>query len=235
MAIEEMELSAVLQEKQRLIDTERRRLDRLAEAEVRVPSGGKIVNVSAAQGRHVNAGDSIASLVACDRRFVVAIFSYRQAQSMAVGTPVRIDGAPFGSGVVTEILPKTSDKGDERFAVPFPQTERRELYAIIAPAEPSAGAGARTAAERPRSSCTVGQWVTVTKNNAIVPSMSVTWSRLEKLVASWSDQKAAAQPAQIAGQRHESVPATLPAAFGSGQKPEAPADMDSRADPVAPR
>jgi len=236
MAIEERELSAVLQDKQRLIDSERRRLDRLAEAEVRIPAAGKIVNVSAMQGRHVNAGDSIASLLACDRRFVVAIFSYRQGQSMTVGTEVRIAGAPFNSGVVTEVLPKTSDKGDERFAVPFPQTERRELYAIIAPGE---GTGAQTAAETPPSDCNVGQWVTVTKDNGIVPSMSVTWSKLERLVTSWGGEKAndeaVIQRAGMTGQRHEAGPGTLSAAFRFGRKPKPEADTDSRADTVVPR
>jgi len=82
----------------------------LAEANVRVTTAGKILNVGAAPGRHVNAGDSVAALVDCDKRFVVAIFSYRQGQSMKVGTIVRVDGASFGSGIVTAVLPKTSDK-----------------------------------------------------------------------------------------------------------------------------
>src|SRR3981081_4209340 len=125
MEIEEKELSAVLEDHQRLINKEQKRLDTLAEANVRVTTAGKILNVGAAAGRHVNAGDSVASLVDCDKRFVVAIFSYRQGQSMKVGTSVRVDGASFGSGVVTAVLPKTSDKIDDRFAVLFPPTERR--------------------------------------------------------------------------------------------------------------
>src|SRR5207302_6542796 len=133
MEIEEKQLSAVLEDLRGLIDTERKRLDTLAEANVRVTTAGNILNVGAAPGRHVNAGDSLASLVDCDKRFVVAIFSYRQGQSMKVGTSVRVNGASFGSGIVTAVLPKTSDKVDERFAVPFPQTERRGLDAIIAP------------------------------------------------------------------------------------------------------
>src|SRR6202163_3795879 len=117
MEIEEKELSAILADHQRLINREQKRLDTLAEANVRVTTAGKILNVGAAPGRHVNAGDSVASLVDCDKRFVVAIFSYRQGQSMKVGTSVRVDGASFGSGVVTAVLPKTSDKIDDRFAV----------------------------------------------------------------------------------------------------------------------
>jgi hypothetical protein len=58
---------------------------------------------------------------------------------MKVGTRVRVDGASFGSGIVSAVLPKTSNKIDDRFAVPFPQTERRELYAIIAPDNRTAG------------------------------------------------------------------------------------------------
>src|SRR6267154_3079920 len=167
MEIEEKETSAVLEDHQRLIDAEQKRLDTLTQANVRVTGAGNILNVGAGPGRHVNAGDTLASLVDCDKRFVVAIFSYRQGESMKVGTRVRVDGASFRSGIVTAVLPKTSDKIDDRFAVPFPQTERRELYAIITPDDRGDGAVRPEAAaqhEQP-TSCNVGQWVTVTKDD----------------------------------------------------------------------
>lgn len=187
MEIEEKELSAVLPAQQLVVDSEIRRLHALAAAEVRVPTAGKILSVGVAPGRHVTAGDTVASLVDCDKRFVVAIFSYRQGQSMKVGTPVRVDGTSFGSGIVTAVLPKTSDKLDERFAVPFPQTERRELYAIIAPDSRRDGAmQAETAGLHEQSTpCSVGQWVTVTKDNGMIPSMSVAWRRLEAFMTPW--------------------------------------------------
>jgi multidrug resistance efflux pump len=217
MEIEEKELSAELEDHQRLIAKEQKRLDALAGASVRTPTGGKVLNVGATPGRHVNAGDSLASLVDCDKRFVVAIFSYRQGQSMKVGTGVRVDGASFGSGIVTAILPKTSDKIDDRFAVPFPQTERRELYAIIAPDYRTDGAVHVEAAaqQQPPTSCDVGQWVTVTKDDGIVPSMSVTWRRLETLVTSWSDKKGPLQPDEGNQRRRETGFAMLAAAFRS--------------------
>jgi hypothetical protein len=220
MEIEEKELSAVLEDHQRLIDKEQKRLDTLAEANVRVTTAGKILNVGAAPGRHVNAGDSVASLVDCDKRFVVAIFSYRQGQSMKVGTRVRVDGASFGSGIVTAVLPKTSDKIDDRFAVPFPQTERRELYAIIAPDTRTDGTvHPQVAAQHERSmSCNVGQWVTVTKDDGIVPSMSVTWRRLETLVTSWSNKKDAVQAEGGHESKREAGFAMLAAAFRSASQ-----------------
>jgi multidrug resistance efflux pump len=217
MEIEEKELSAVLEDHQRLIAKEQKRLDALARASVRTPTGGKVLNVGATPGRHVNAGDSLASLVDCDKRFVVAIFSYRQGQSMKVGTSVRVDGASFGSGIITAILPKTSDKIDDRFAVPFPQTERRELYAIIAPDYRTDGTVHAQAAaqQQPPTSCNVGQWVTVTKDDGIVPSMSVTWRRLETLMTSWSDKKGPLQPDEGNQRRRETGFAMLAAAFRS--------------------
>lgn len=217
MEIEEKELSAVLQDEQRVADTERKRLEALAGADVQVPNGGQILNVGAALGRHVNAGDAVASLVDCDKRFVVAIFSYRQGQSMTIGTRVRVDGASFGSGVVTSVLPKTSDKIDERFAVPFPQTERRELYAIITP--DSTMLTKATAKYEQSTPCSVGQWVTVTKDGGIVPSMSVTWRRFETLLTSWSGNMV---PGGLNNndKRRETGYAILAAAFKSGT-PEA--------------
>ena len=222
MEIEEKELSAVLEDHQRLINKEQKRLDTLAEANVRVTTAGKILNVGAAAGRHVNAGDSVASLVDCDKRFVVAIFSYRQGQSMKVGTSVRVDGASFGSGVVTAVLPKTSDKIDDRFAVPFPQTERRELYAIIAPDNRTQGTldPEATAQHEQSTSCNVGQWVTVTKEDGIIPSMSVTWRRLETLMTSWSNKKGPLEPNEGDERRRETGFAMLAAAFRSAAQAE---------------
>jgi multidrug resistance efflux pump len=215
MEIEEKETSAVLQDHQRLIDTEQKRLDTLAQANIRATAAGNILNVGAGPGRRVNAGDTLASLVDCDKRFVVAIFSYRQGQSMTVGTRVRVDGASFGSGIVTAVLPKTSDKIDDRFAVPFPQTERRELYAIITPDSRTDGTvRAEDAAQHEQSTpCTVGQWVTVTKEDGIVPSMSVTWRRFETLVTSWSNRKTPLQPGDDDERKRETGFPMLAAAF----------------------
>ena len=227
MEIEDKELSAVLVEKQRLIDTEKKRLAALSEADVRAPNQGKILNVGAAPGRHVNAGDSVASLVDCDKRFVVAIFSYRQGESMKVGTRVRVDGASFGPGIVTAVLPKTSDKIDERFAVPFPQTERRELYAIIAPANWAEGSG-RPAYEtqyEESTPCTVGQWVTVTKDNGIVPSMSVTWRRLETMLTSWTGKNNPFPPNDNNEKHFEAGIVALTSAFRSAPQDAAQASL----------
>jgi multidrug resistance efflux pump len=241
MEIEEKETSAVLEDHQRLIDVEQKRLDTLAEANVRVTAAGNILNVGAGPGRHVNAGDTLASLVDCDKRFVVAIFSYRQGQSMKVGTRVRVDGASFGSGIVTAVLPKTSDKIDDRFAVPFPQTERRELYAIIAPDSRTDGTvHAEVAAQHEQSTpCTVGQWVTVTKEDGMVPSMSVTWHRLETLVTSWSNKKTPLQPSDDNERKRETGYATLAAAFRAapqgGSQSAALEDWLPRTDAVVSR
>jgi hypothetical protein len=192
----------------------------LAEANVLVTTTGNILNVGAGPGRHVNAGDTLASLVDCDKSFVVAIFSYRQGQSMKVGTRVRVDGASFRSGIVTAVLPKTSDKIDDRFAVPFPQTERRELYAIIAPDGRTDGTvhPEETAQHQQSTSCTVGQWVTVSKDDGIVPSMSVTWRRFETLMTSWSNTKIPLQPSDDNERIRETGYATLAAAFRAAQQ-----------------
>jgi hypothetical protein len=193
LAIEETELSAQLADQKGLIDAERTRLEKLAAAEVRVPGQGMVLTVEASRGRHVSAGDALASLVDCEQQFVVAIFSYRQGQYLAAGTHVRVDGASFKSGIITSLLPKTSDKLDERYAVPFPQTERREMYAIVMPDQKS-GDGLRSDSAEvtgPSTPCSVGKWVTVTRDNgAGVPSMSVAWRQLTAFVTSWGSANA---------------------------------------------
>ena len=191
LAIEETELSAQLADQKRLIDAERIRLEQLAAADVRVPGQSMVLTVDASKGRHVSAGDALASLVDCEQQFVVAIFSYRQGQELAAGTHVRVDGASFKSGVITSLLPKTSDKLDERYAVPFPQTERREMYAIVTPDQKNDEDQHTESAAGQSAPCAVGKWVTVTRDNgAVVPSMSVAWRQLAAFVTSWGTAKA---------------------------------------------
>ncbi len=176
LGIEEAELNVSIAEQQRLLERENKRLATLSRTEVTAPGDGVIFNVGAGIGRNVSAGDSLAALVDCDRSFVVAIFSYRQAQNLHVGSQVEIGTGAGGSrpGRVIEILPKTSDKLDAAYAVPFPQTERRELYVLVKP-DGTAGEGAEGPA-----ACDVGRWVTVTRQAGWVPSTSVVWRQLEQ-------------------------------------------------------
>jgi HlyD family secretion protein len=225
MDIDKKQESAILAELKHIMGAERERLSSLAAADVVSSTQGRILSTGAAVGRHVNAGDSIASVVDCDRRFIVAIFSYRQGQNMKIGTRVHIDGGnAFSSGIVAEVLPKTSDKVDERFAVPFPQTERRELYAIINPDADDQNDARATAADNANQACSVGQWVTVTRDNGFVPSMSVTWRRLEDYLASWVDDgrgSTATAAAPDASTRREGF-ARLQAALRSPTKDQEP-------------
>jgi multidrug resistance efflux pump len=235
MEIEEKQQSAVLSDLESLIDAEQKRLARLAAADVLSPRRGKVLTIGAAMGRHVNAGDTISSIVDCDKRFVVAIFSYRQGENMMPGTRVRIDGSSFRSGIVSAVLPKTSDKVDERFAVPFPQTERRELYAVITPDGANDSGAQETATS---DACPIGQWVTVTRDNGVVPSMSVTWRRLGHFVASWihedgrnsetAENADAAQNARSdADDTRRAGMARLQAAFSSSQPQQLTANEES--------
>jgi multidrug resistance efflux pump len=186
LAIEEAELSANIQDADRLLVAERDRLARLAVSEVAAPITGTIYSVEGSAGRHVNPGDSVATLVNCDEAFVVGIFSYRQAQNLAVGTQVQVaspDEQGPQMGTVREILPKTSDKSDDQFAIPFPQTERRELYVVVS-LDGSRRSGAERSASRETAACGIGRWVTVTRLNGWLPSMSMMWSAAGRMVAS---------------------------------------------------
>ncbi|WP_089504081.1 HlyD family secretion protein [Methylobacterium indicum] len=187
LQIEEIELKAALSEQQRLLARENTRIDSLSATEIRAPGGGFVFNVGASVGRHVTAGDSLAALVDCEQSFVVAIFSYRQGQNLQVGSRVTIDGEGSGPrpGTVTEILPKTSDKADATYAVPFPQTERRELYVLIKPDPATLGA---TGSVSPTNSCGVGRWVSVSREAGWVPSTSMLWRSLGDHAATFTTQ-----------------------------------------------
>ena len=181
LEIERVQVAAALDENTKLFNAERERLATLERSAVTARSQGEILNASAAVGRHVNAGDTLARMVDCNSAFVVAIFSYRQGADLAVGTRVSIDAGSAGTqeGTVTGVLPKTSDKVDETYAVPFPQTERRELYVLVRPDTPL-----RTlAADTGRDQCDIGQWVTVTRLGGWVPSTSVLWRGASRLVS----------------------------------------------------
>ena len=179
LAIEESQLAASLKAQKTLLTAERKRLDSLTDAQMRAMNGGVVMNLGVAPGRHINPGDSVATLVDCDQAFVVGIFSYRQAQDLAVGTQVRISGSDANGprrGTVSEILPKTSDKTDEQYAVPFPQTERREMYVLVSlDRDKVARPEASVLAPTQTSPCSVGQWVTITRENSWIPSASVAW------------------------------------------------------------
>ncbi|HLH11586.1 MAG TPA: HlyD family efflux transporter periplasmic adaptor subunit [Methylovirgula sp.] len=187
VAIEEQEYAADLTSQKQLEAAEQQRVGTLDQSDIVAPSAGEVLALMAPQGSHVSAGDTIATMVNCKKDFVVAIFSYRKGEDLAVGTSVRIKGASFDHGRISAIIPKTSDKDDARFAVPFPQTERRELYAIIDPdpAVPSPYGDLKSVDQRngPAKACDIGQWVTVSREGGLIPSMSNVWRNVQSTVA----------------------------------------------------
>ncbi|MGX7707411.1 HlyD family secretion protein [Methylobacterium sp. Gmos1] len=233
LQIEETELKAALGEQQRLLARENTRIDSLSGTEIRAPGGGFVLNVGASVGRHVTAGDSLAALVDCEQSFVVAIFSYRQGQNLQVGSRVTINGGPAGQqpGTVTEILPKTSDKADAAYAVPFPQTERRELYVLVKP-EPAAIPAAATGATAPTNSCGVGRWVSVTREAGWVPSTSMLWRSVGDHAANLATQAGTVVTAALKPFTAETAVAADEPAAPAPQQAGAPAPQPVAA-PVA--
>jgi multidrug resistance efflux pump len=172
LAIQEREIAAGAESSKHLLSAERYRLEEMTESNVTAPLAGRTMTVGVSQGRHVLPGDTLASIVDCERSFVVAIFSYRRAQDLAVGSRMRIESQNWAEphfGRVSEILPRVTDKVDEGFAVPFPQTERRELYVLVEPERPQDD-------EAKGELCNIGRWVTVTRDNGWMPSASVMWN-----------------------------------------------------------
>ncbi|MGH1589751.1 HlyD family efflux transporter periplasmic adaptor subunit [Methylobacterium phyllosphaerae] len=194
LSIEAGQLASSLKTHQVLADAERRRFDSLTDATVRTVSSGVVLSLGVAQGRHVNPGDSIATLVDCNQSFAVGIFSYRQAQNLTVGTPVTISSSDPDvpkRGRVSEVLPKTSDKTDQLYAVPFPQTERREMYVLVSLDRPASDTTEGRFSDRKHvSACSVGQWVTITRENSWIPSASVAWRATASMLTGPTAQSA---------------------------------------------
>jgi hypothetical protein len=87
-------------------------------------------------------------------------------------------GAGIVSGSVMAVLPKTSDKVDEDYALPLPQTERRELYVLVRPDHPLVRPQSEaTPSPRTAGPCDIGAWVTIGREGGWMPSTSVFWRR----------------------------------------------------------
>lgn len=184
-AIEEKEAKAALDSASTLVRQEQARVSSLQKIKLVSPGPLEVLHISAAPGRYVSAGDSLATLVNCKNLFAVAIFSYRQASSLTVGTRVTISGAGTAAsvgGVVRDIIPKSDEKTDELYAVSFPQTERREMYVVVKPDNVDA-LRPRNEEGSPQGSCPVGKWITVSRPSGWIPSTSVVWREISRLVA----------------------------------------------------
>ena len=101
----------------------------------------------------------------CADAFVVAIFSERKAPALTPGAKVTIrsdDWEQSVGGTIQKLVPRTTSMDDAGFAVPFPPTERRELYAFVAIDDLGTDPG--------KGSCQIGKWVSVSLDNGSIPS-----------------------------------------------------------------
>lgn len=145
-----------------LASAEAARIERLTRADLAIPAGTTLYKPVAATGREVVAGDTLAEALDCRNAFVVAIFSERQAQALSVGSRVKVNADGWNQeadGLVERLVPRTTERVDLDYAVPFPPTERRELYAFIR----VDGANQQKLARD--TACSVGTWVSVSLPN----------------------------------------------------------------------
>jgi hypothetical protein len=142
-----------------LLSAEEARVARLNKAEIFSDPSARLYRTVAHVGKQINPGDTVAEAINCQNAFVVAIFSEREAQSLSVGSKVQVsignEPAPFNA-VVSKLVPRTTERVDLDFAVPFPPTERRELYAYVTPDD-----AIRKNSQDMAKFCSVGSWVTV--------------------------------------------------------------------------
>jgi multidrug resistance efflux pump len=163
--------------------SEAARLARLLDAEVPAPSNGHVLRAFASPGQRINAGDTIAGTVECRSAFVVGIFSVRQAHRLAVGARVVLEAEGWSEarfGHVRQVLPRTTDRVDTGYAVPFPPMERREMYVLIDIEPGSHPRTARDARGRPSVPCDIGRWVSVEIEGGFVSGLASAALRLSR-------------------------------------------------------
>ena len=159
------DLKAMLTDVLRIRDQELERIKRLTRQAVVAGGSGAIVEVGRLSGSAVSDGDAIAQSMDCADAFVVAIFSERKAPALTPGAKVTIrsdDWEQSVGGTIQKLVPRTTSMDDAGFAVPFPPTERRELYAFVAIDDLGTDPG--------KGSCQIGKWVSVSLDNGSIPS-----------------------------------------------------------------
>ncbi len=169
VAIQAATIKVRIDQLKALMDMEEERVAKLVRADVAISGQAKLFKTVAQVGKQVSGGDTLAESVSCADAFVVAIFSERQAQSLSIGSPVAVEADGWDgpvAGRIERLVPRTTDRVDLDYAVPFPPTERRELYAFIAPdtVHPDQATTDKF--------CSVGTWVTVS-----MPKTWVIWTR----------------------------------------------------------
>ena len=198
-------LSAMLLDVRRIRDEELKRVARLSRHSIVAGGSGAIFEVGRLNGSAVSDGDAIAQSIDCADAFVVAIFSERKARALSpgAGVTVRSDGwdKPIG-GAIEKLVPRTTSMSDSGFAVPFPPTERRELYAIVNIDELDAEPG--------KGTCQIGKWVAVSLDDGAIPSAADLTRSAQQAVSS-AFNYVYAQTAEMfsSGKVHASEPASL--------------------------
>lgn len=198
-------LQAKLPNVQKLIDLEQSRLDRLSDRRIVAETSGEIYAIASPNGAAVSDGDTLAQAIDCNHAFVAAIFSERKAQNLTPGAKVTVTADSWKApvhGTIRSLMPRTTTVDDAQYAVPFPPTERRELYALIdfdtaakTVAEPSVISRSR------QGTCDVGTWVSVSIDDGTIPSlkqMGQVATRIgEKAAVLASDGFSAARPVLV--------------------------------------
>lgn len=159
LQMQQRDVSARRQAVDGLILAERTRLDRLGSSKVVARQPGLVVE-AAPPGRRVIAGAPLISSVSCDEAIVAAIFPEKRARGLIVGTPAAVEiagEAERRGGRIQKILPRSDDRA-AAYAIPFPPTERRELYVLVA-LEPARATGPARATSP--AACPIGGWATV--------------------------------------------------------------------------
>ncbi|TCW85904.1 multidrug transporter [Burkholderia sp. SRS-46] len=117
----------------KMIATEKERLERLTNLEIRSSEPGIVEDVLAPPGMRVAAGATLIRASDCAKSRVVAVFPRSLSDDLLPGTRlnVHMDGVPITlPASVSDVLPRASEGEQARYFVPFPPIEKNEIYVI---------------------------------------------------------------------------------------------------------
>lgn len=160
-------LAARLAQTEEQAAAERRRVDRLAAAELRAPVAGVVWRPDVTVGSSVGRDREMMTLIDCSSLYVTASFSSRQFDNLHPGAQATVRVADSGKRYAATVVDVRAVNGEanDHFAAPLPRLGTRQVMAVLRLDDPGAMESAKY--------CGVGRRVDV-RFNDLAPATAET-------------------------------------------------------------